>query len=67
MSDLITTKQLNGCAATFRRFAGPDRFVIEVNGIGQTVTRDFWRTLSKLESAKTQTLSAEKLGWVLIE
>lgn len=45
MSDLFVTKQLDGYAATFARFEGPDRFVIEVNGEYRSVTREFWRTL----------------------
>jgi hypothetical protein len=45
MSDLFLTKQLDGYAATFARFEGPDSFVIEVNGEYRTVTREFWRTL----------------------
>ena len=45
MSDLFLTKQLDGYAATFARFEGPDRFVIEVNGEYRSVTREFWRTL----------------------
>jgi hypothetical protein len=31
MTDLFVTKQLDGYAATFLRFVGPDNFVIEVN------------------------------------
>ena len=46
MSDLFVTKQLDGYTAKFIRFAGPDKFVIEVNGAEQTVTREFWRALS---------------------
>jgi hypothetical protein len=45
MSDLFLTKQLNGYAARFARFDGPDKFVIEVNGEYRTVTREFWQTL----------------------
>ena len=45
MSDLFLTKQLDGYAATFARFKGPDAFVIEVNGEYRTVTREFWRSL----------------------
>jgi hypothetical protein len=45
MSDLFVTKQLDGNSATFLRFAGPDNFVIEVNGAERTVSREFWRLL----------------------
>jgi hypothetical protein len=45
MSDLFLTKQLDGYAATFARFKGPDAFVIEVNGEYRDVTREFWRAL----------------------
>jgi hypothetical protein len=45
MSDLFLTKQLDGYAATFARFDGPDTFVVEVNGEYRTVTREFWRSL----------------------
>jgi hypothetical protein len=45
MSDLFVTKQLDGHAATFLRFAGPDNFVIEVNGAERIVSREFWRAL----------------------
>jgi len=45
MSDLFVIKQLDGYTAKFVRFAGPDNFVIEVNGAERTVTREFWRTL----------------------
>jgi len=45
MSDLFVTKQLDGYTAKFIRFAGPDHFVIEVNGSERTVTREFWRAL----------------------
>jgi hypothetical protein len=50
MSDLFLTKQLDGYAATFARFAGPDKFVIEVNGEYRTVTREFWQTLPIYQS-----------------
>jgi hypothetical protein len=45
MSDLFLTKQLDGYAATFARFEGPDKFVIEVSGEYRTVTREFWQAL----------------------
>jgi hypothetical protein len=50
MSDLFLTKQLDGYAATFARFEGPDRFVVEVNGEYWSVTREFWRTLPIYQS-----------------
>jgi len=45
MSDLFLTKQLDGYAATFARFNGPETFVIEVNGEYRIVTREFWQSL----------------------
>jgi hypothetical protein len=41
MSDLFTTKQVDGYSAKFIRFAGPENFVIEVNGAERTVTGNF--------------------------
>jgi hypothetical protein len=52
MSDLSVTKQLDAHAATFLRFAGPDHFVIEVNGAEQTVSREFWRALPHRDASK---------------
>jgi hypothetical protein len=40
----------NEAAATFARFEGPDRFVVEVNGEYWSVTREFWRTLPIYQS-----------------
>jgi hypothetical protein len=51
MSDLFAIKQLDGNAARFTRFAGPDNFVIEVNGAERTVTREFWRGLPNIDSS----------------
>ena len=45
MSDLFATKQADGYPAKFVRFAGPDNFIIEVNGAERIVTREYWRTL----------------------
>jgi hypothetical protein len=45
MSDLFLTKRLGGYAATFARFDGPEKLVIEVNGEYRTVTREFWQAL----------------------
>jgi hypothetical protein len=50
MSDLGVTKHMDGCAAKFLRFAGPDNLIIEVNGTEQTVTREFWRAIPILEN-----------------
>jgi hypothetical protein len=50
MSDLLLTKQLNGYAATFARFDGPNKFVIEVNGEYHTVTRESWQALPIYQS-----------------
>jgi hypothetical protein len=49
MSDLLVTKQLDGYAATFLRFEGADKFVIEVNGAERTVKREFWAALPHMD------------------
>jgi hypothetical protein len=54
MSDLFLTKQLDGYAATFARFDGPETFVIEVNGEYRTVTREFWRSLPIYQNQEHQ-------------
>jgi hypothetical protein len=55
MSDLFATKQVDGYPAKFVRFAGPDNFIIEVNGAERIVTREYWRTLSLRETGKMET------------
>jgi hypothetical protein len=45
MSHLFLAKMLDGHAATFVRFEGADKFVIEVNGAERTISRDIWRLL----------------------
>jgi hypothetical protein len=45
MSDLALIKTLNGCAASFARFEGPDKIVVIANGQYHIVTRDHWRAL----------------------
>jgi hypothetical protein len=59
MSDLFLTKLVDGYGAKFVRFAGPDNFVIEVNGAERTVSRELWRTLPNLESSKVGAASEE--------
>jgi hypothetical protein len=54
MSDLFVTKQVDGYPANFIRFAGPENFVIEVNGAERTVTREFWRDLPHRDAAKVE-------------
>ena len=54
MPDLFVIKQLDGYAAKFIRFAGPDNFVIEVNGVKRTVTREFWRSIPNLDPSKVE-------------
>jgi hypothetical protein len=54
MSDLFVIKQLDGYTTKFIRFAGPDHFVIEVNGAERTVTRDFWRSIPNLDPSKVE-------------
>jgi hypothetical protein len=43
--ELFLAKDLNGRPATFVRFEGPDRFIIEVDGAERTISRDEWRSL----------------------
>jgi hypothetical protein len=54
MSDQFVTKQLGGYAATFLRFAGPDNFVIEVNGAERIVSREFWRAVPHYDASKVE-------------
>jgi hypothetical protein len=54
MSDLVVTKQLDRSPAAFLRFAGPDRYVIEVDCSERTIARDFWRALPHLDPHKAQ-------------
>ena len=37
---LMLTKELDGYAATFVRFDGPERFIVQVNGVERTISRD---------------------------
>ena len=62
MSDLFTTKQVDGYSAKFIRFAGPENFVIEVNGAERTVTREFWRNLPHLDASKVGVSNLDRLG-----
>jgi hypothetical protein len=45
VSDIAQVKTLDGRPATFLRFDGPDRYVVEIDGEGRTITRDEWRGL----------------------
>ena len=54
MSDLGVTKHMDGSAAKFLRFAGPDNLIIEVNGTERTVTREFWRSIPNLDPSKVE-------------
>jgi hypothetical protein len=62
MSDLFVIKQLDGYTAKFIRFAGPENFVIEVNGVERTVTREFWRGIPNLDPSKVEEPSKETLS-----
>jgi hypothetical protein len=48
MSDLVVMKRVEGNSARFLRFAGPDKLVIEVNGVERIVTREFWDAIPNL-------------------
>jgi hypothetical protein len=50
MSDLFEIKQLDGYKTIFLRFADPDHFVIEVNGVERIVAREVWRSLPVLSA-----------------
>jgi hypothetical protein len=54
MSYLFVIKQLDGYNAKFVRFAGPDNFVIEVNGVERTVTREFWSGVPNLDPRRVE-------------
>ena len=60
MSHLFAIKQLNGRKTIFLRFAGPDHFLIEVNGAERIVTREFWEGLPLL--SPTDLSNPDKLG-----
>jgi len=46
VSDLFLAKDLNGYPATFVGFEGPDRFIIEVDGVERAISREEWRSLT---------------------
>ena len=60
MSHLFLIKELDGYAATFLRFEGPDKFVIEVNGVERTISRDDWRALPERAPAATHQARASR-------
>jgi hypothetical protein len=62
MSDLYTTKRVGGYPAKFIRFAGPENFVIEVNGAERIVTRDVWGNLPQLDASEAEANSPDRLG-----
>jgi hypothetical protein len=62
MSYLFVIKQLDGYTAKFIRFAGPENFVIEVNGVERIVTREFWRGIPNLDPSKVEEPSKETLS-----
>jgi len=45
MSHLFLTKELDGYPASFIRFAGPEHFIVQVNGVERTISRNEWRSL----------------------
>jgi hypothetical protein len=45
VSDIAQVKTLDGRPVTFLRFDGPDKYVVDINGEGLTITRDEWRRL----------------------
>jgi hypothetical protein len=59
MSDLGVTKHMDGNAAKFLRFAGPENLIIEVNGTEQTVTREFWRAILEMNKQDSKTVDGD--------
>jgi hypothetical protein len=53
MSHLVLTKELNGYPVTFLRFQGPDRFIVQVNGVERSMTREQWTALPQLTPRAT--------------
>jgi hypothetical protein len=51
MSHLFLIKEYEGKAAKFLRFAGPDEFIIEVNGVEQRISRAEWLSLPERRPA----------------
>jgi hypothetical protein len=49
---LFLTKELDGYAVTFVRFDGPERFIVQVNGVERTISRDEWRALPERQLAE---------------
>jgi hypothetical protein len=45
VSDIAQIKTLDGRRATFLRFEGPDKYVVDIEGVERTITRDEWRRL----------------------
>jgi hypothetical protein len=45
VSDIAQVKTLDGRPATFLRFDGPDKYIVDIDGEGRTITRDEWRRL----------------------
>jgi hypothetical protein len=45
VSDIAQIKTLDGRRATFLRFEGTDKYVVDIEGDERTITRDEWRRL----------------------
>ncbi len=45
MSDLAAVKLLDGRPTTFKRFIGPDKYVVSIEGLDRTISRDEWHRL----------------------
>jgi hypothetical protein len=45
VSDIAQVKTLDGRLVTFLRFDGPDKYVVDIDGEGHTITRDEWQRL----------------------
>jgi hypothetical protein len=45
VSDIAQVKTLDGRPTTFLRFDGSDKYVVDIDGEGHTITRDEWRRL----------------------
>jgi hypothetical protein len=46
VSDIAQVKTLDGRPVTFLRFDGPDKYVVDIDGEGRTITREGWLRLA---------------------
>jgi hypothetical protein len=51
MSHLFQTKELDGSPVKFLRFDGPERFIVQVNGVEQSMSRQQWTSLPEQKTS----------------